>query len=120
MSALFGPIAPVLAGDEAKQPVGTAFTYQGRLRQGLAPANGVFDLRFRLFSVSAGGKQISREVFIPGAQIEDGFFSVDLDFGPVYGGTKQWLEVQVNATTLFPRQALMPTPTALFALWSSP
>jgi hypothetical protein len=59
---------------------------------------------------------IGGEVEIPATQINDGFFSFDLDFGSVYADGKRWLEVVVDGTTLSPRQAIMPTPVALYAL----
>src|SRR6266436_5517674 len=34
---------------------GTAFTYQGQLKDGAASANGSYDLTFSLFGVSTGG-----------------------------------------------------------------
>jgi len=42
------------------QPVGTAFTYQGRLVDGAGPANGTYDLQFTLFdAVTAGAQMLS-------------------------------------------------------------
>ncbi len=37
-------------------PLGTAFTYQGRLHQSGQPAAGSYDLRFSLFDAESGGK----------------------------------------------------------------
>jgi hypothetical protein len=100
----------------ADSPHTSAFTYQGRLRQGGQAAKGVFNLKFRLYDQAVGGNQIGSEIEVPNAQIDDGFFSVDLDFGSVYAEGKRHIEVQVNDTTLAPRQAIMPTPVALYAL----
>ncbi|MFM7808266.1 MAG: hypothetical protein ACKPEA_10125, partial [Planctomycetota bacterium] len=97
-------------------PIGNAFTYQGRLRQAGQPAQGTFDLTFRLYSQASGGLPIAAAISMPGSTISDGFFSVELDFGNVFGPDRRWLEVEVNGTTLSPRQALMPAPTALYAL----
>ena len=36
---------------------GTAFTYQGRLNDGGAPANGSYDLQFILYNAGVGGSQ---------------------------------------------------------------
>ncbi|MFM7810072.1 MAG: collagen-like protein, partial [Planctomycetota bacterium] len=116
-AATFLPAAPALALD---MPIGTAFTYQGRLRQGTQPAQGTFDLKFRLFDSATGGNQIGSELSFPGSDIDEGFFTVDLDFGSVHSGTMRWLEVQINDTVLAPRQALRPTPTALYALNGNP
>src|SRR6185369_16358988 len=35
----------------------TSFTYQGRLSDGGLPANGVYDLQFKLFDAASGGAQ---------------------------------------------------------------
>ena len=49
------PATPALALDT---PIGTAFTYQGRLKQGSQPAQGTFDLKFRLYDSATNGSQI--------------------------------------------------------------
>ena len=36
-------------------PLGTAFTYQGQLKSDGSPANGLHDMRFRLFDAAVGG-----------------------------------------------------------------
>ena len=51
-------LAGLLAGPLAAQPLGTAFTYQGRLQDGGAPANGPYDFRFMLFDGPAAGSQV--------------------------------------------------------------
>ena len=111
---ILAPVLPAYAGDSA--PVGTAFAYQGLLRQNGQAVNGPFNLKFRLYNLPVQGAQLGPEVMATGYEIQSGSFSVDLDFGSVFGTTKRWLEVEVNGTTLTPRQAIMPTPTALFAL----
>src|SRR5207247_1088441 len=40
-------------------PLGTAFTYQGRLNVSSVPANGSYDFIFTLYTNSATGSQIS-------------------------------------------------------------
>ena len=40
------------------QPVGTAFTYQGRLTDAGNPANGSYDLQLALFDAASGGAQV--------------------------------------------------------------
>lgn len=37
---------------------GNAFNFQGRLNEGANPANGAYDLQFRLYDAIAGGTQI--------------------------------------------------------------
>ncbi len=97
-------------------PVGTTFTYQGRLTHQGEPVNGAVTLRFRIFPQEAGGSHLG-ELVAPGFIIgDDGRFTIDLDFGQgVFDGEPRWLEVQVNDTTLSPRQPFMAAPYAMVA-----
>src|SRR5262245_13735654 len=104
------------------QPLGTAFTYQGRLSDGGSPADGTYDLRFVLFDSGAGGTQQGPTVTRDDVTVTGGLFTVALDFGTVFSGSKRWLEVAVRpgASTgayviLGPRQELTPSPGAVFA-----
>lgn len=98
------------------QPVGTTFTYQGRLMQEGEPANGEVDLAFRLYGSQAGSDQIGPELTAVGTEVQDGHFTIDLDFGTsVFTGEDRWLEIEVNDTVLSPRQPIMPTPYAMVA-----
>jgi hypothetical protein len=101
----------------------TAFTYQGRLTDGGAPAAGSYDLRFVLYNAEAGGSQVGERLVLTGVTVEDGVFTVLLDFGAgVFDGTARWIEVAVrqagagNLTVLTPRQPVTPAPYAQFAL----
>src|SRR5574342_355196 len=55
----------VAAGAQGPQPaspraaLGTAFTYQGRVRQNDMPVSGSVTLTFRLYDVSAGGSPLA-------------------------------------------------------------
>ena len=42
----------------AQTPVGTAFTYQGRLADGGSPAHGDYDFKFSLYDDLTGGSQV--------------------------------------------------------------
>jgi len=98
------------------QPVGTAFTYQGQLNNGVSPANGSFNMVFKLFSVSSGGTQLASQT-LPGVSVTDGLFTVQLNFGAgVFDGNKRWLDVTVNGSPLVPRQELTAVPYAHYAL----
>jgi hypothetical protein len=121
-----GGLAAILflacAGLAAAQPVGTAFTYQGRLDDGGSPANAVYDFQFRLFDAATGGTQVGPIVLQDDVAVSTGLFTVDLDFGPVFPGDKRWLEVGVRPgastgsyTLLSPRQELTPSPHAVFS-----
>jgi hypothetical protein len=50
------------------------FTYQGRLTQNGAPANGNFNLTFQLFDADGAGLQVGSTVNLPGFPVSDGLF----------------------------------------------
>ena len=102
--------------------IGTLFTYQGRLNDNGAPAEGSYDFRFLLFNALDGGIQVGPTLTQDNLSVTQGVFVTTLDFGDLYDGTVLFLEVQVRPgdstagyTTLTPRQALNPTPYALYA-----
>ena len=100
---------------------GTEFTYQGRLTDAAAPADGSFDFEFRLFDVPTGGAPLAT-VQRPGVAVAGGLFTAPLDFGGQFTGAPRYLEVAVQPaggggyTTLLPRQALTATPYAVRSL----
>src|SRR5437879_4865921 len=51
---------------------GSAFTYQGRLNAAGQPANGVYDLRFRLSSDAFGNSYVGSSLLINGQAISNG------------------------------------------------
>jgi hypothetical protein len=111
------------SGSAAQEKVGTGFTYQGFLKDGGSPANGMYDFEFFLFDADGGGNQIGATVTVNDHSVVDGLFTVTLDFGaePFAGGAR-WLEISVRPgastgayTTLVPRQALSPAPYATYA-----
>jgi len=98
---------------------GTAFTYQGRLNDGVSPANGSYDLRFALFDAASAGTQQGNYVTNSATSVSNGLFTVALDFGNQFPGAGRWLEIGVQTngggtfTTLNPRQPLTSTPYAV-------
>jgi hypothetical protein len=56
LPALF--MVQMLTSLASADPLGTAFTYQGHLKDGGSPANGNFDMIFKLFDAAAAGNQI--------------------------------------------------------------
>jgi hypothetical protein len=108
----------------AQTPFGTAFTYQGRLTDAEAPANGSYDLEFKLFDAASGGSQVGSTVTLGSVGVTNGLFTVSLDFGTgVFAGNRRWLEMGVRPggtggafTTLVPRQQLTAGPNTIFAL----
>jgi hypothetical protein len=124
-SALFAAsIAFCTAGAQAA-PVGTAFTYQGSLRDGGDPAQGTFDLEFTLFEDAAGGSPVLPAVVVEDVAVELGLFTVSLDFGAgAFRGDARWLAIGVRPgasagvfTAISGRQELRPAPNALAAPW---
>jgi hypothetical protein len=111
----------------AAAPLGTGFTYQGRLTDGGLPANGSYDLRVLLFDAESGGAQVGTTVTQASVAVAAGVFSTVLDFGAgVFDGSARWLEIGVRPagggayTTLTPRQPLTAAPYALFAATGNP
>lgn len=104
-------------------PLGTAFTYQGRLADGSTPANGLYDLRFTLFDAATAGSAVGTPSVVTtnATPVSNGVFSVSLDFGSAFAGQARWLgiEVKTNLAATFnllsPRTELTPTPNALYA-----
>lgn len=106
-------------------PLGTGFTYQGQLKENGVPANGLYDLRFRLYDAVAGGAQVGATLCANDVSVTNGLFSVPLDFGNEFNGDQRFLEVELRVDTgldcanpagfviLAPRQALSATPYAL-------
>ena len=103
------------------QAQSTAFTYQGRLDDGGYPASGIYDLRFALFAAPNAGVQQGVTFTQTATAVSNGLFTVTLDFGNQFPGADRWLEIAVRTngggafSTLAPRQALTPTPYAVFA-----
>lgn len=106
----------------------TVFTYQGRLTDGGAPANGSYDLQFTLWDSAVGGTQQPQAspaaLTKPAVAVTGGVFSVLLDFGvSAFPGADRFLEVGVRPagsaaafTILAPRQQISSTPYAIRTL----
>lgn len=103
----------------------SAFTYQGKLSDAGAPANGPYDLTFKLFDLLSGGTQIGSNVVRDDVMVTDGIFNVTLDFGPspFLSNTANYLEVSVRPgastgsfTPLAPRQAITSSPYSIQTL----
>lgn len=93
------------------------FTYQGYLKQSGAPVNGAQTLTFRLYPVATGGTAL-RTVGPVSVSVQNGLFTVELDFGNVWDGSDRYLEVQVGATVLSPRVKITRTPYAIRASYA--
>jgi hypothetical protein len=109
-------IAPLAAATPPDQ-----INYQGVLRDGAGnPANGSFEMVFRLYDQQVGGTLVLsdfHDLAAGGAPVNvaNGLFSVEIGSGGIVPGTfstlstafgalgSLWLEIQVNAETLAPR-----------------
>ena len=95
------------------------FSYQGFVTDNNAPANGSYDLEFRVFSALTGGAPLATETR-PAVAVVNGVFSVTLDFG-VFPNTDRYIEIGVRPsgggafTTLSPRSKVMAAPHSTFA-----
>lgn len=95
------------------------FTYQGRLQQAGAPANGNFDLAFALYDQPSGGSQVGVTVNEADFPVVDGIFDVSLSFPGAFTGIQLYLQVSVEGTPLLPRQAVATAPVAQYSLSGS-
>lgn len=108
----------------------TAFTYQGRLTQDGQPANGSFDMTFRLRD-PFNNNNIVTEFCRAGVSADNGLFTTALDLGPITRDLSYTIEVLVRPSTglpctdqtgftpLAPQQFLSRTPLANHALSAS-
>src|SRR5215831_9500802 len=80
--------ASVIAPALALTPLGTAFTYQGQLKNNGSPASGAFTMTFALFDAATAGAQVGPTLVCDGSAgnpppvtVSGGVFTVTLDFG---------------------------------------
>lgn len=104
-----------------------AFTYQGRLVDGGALANGNYELTLRLFNAATAGTQVGSSVVLAPVGVTNGLFTVELDFGnSAFDGSARWLELSARTNgataapeTLLPRQPIHAVPYAIRAFAGS-
>ena len=114
-----------LAGSGSLIPAGGSptetFTYQGRLTDGGAPANGIYDLRFSVFDQETSGTQYGSTSEYPDQTVTDGVFSINVSVGvlqDIFNGGPRWLQVEVRpgastgSYTVMARQPIAPAPYA--------
>ena len=103
--------------------VGTTFTYQGFLENGIGPVTDTCDFRFGLWDAPAGGNQKGASPqTVNLVAVENGVFTTPIDFGPgATDGTARWLAIEVQCpsdaglTMLTPRVELTPAPYSIRA-----
>jgi hypothetical protein len=101
----------------------TAFNFQGRLKDGANPANGNYEMQFKLYDALVGGTQIGATLARPNVVIINGIFTAQLDFGAsVFDGSARFVEIGVRPAgntnpynVLSPRQPILATPYAIQA-----
>jgi hypothetical protein len=100
----------------------TRFTYQGQLTDSGSP-QATYQMRFRLFDALASGSQIGSTIENAAVAVDDGIFTVSLDFGAnVFSGADRFLEIAVRRnggegyTVLSPRQQIASSPYAIRTL----
>jgi trimeric autotransporter adhesin len=115
---LFACLAGTLS---AAVPLGTAFTYTGRLNDGGTLTTGLYDFKLSLYDAESGPIQIGSTLNKTDVGVTNGLFMVALDFGAgIFAGNARWLEIEVKTngaadfTLLSPRQELTPAPYALY------
>jgi hypothetical protein len=105
---------------------GTVFTYQGFLKVSGNPANANYDFQFSLWTAASGGLLVGATLTVPNVPVQNGLFTVSLDFGSVWDGSDRYLQIAVRPagsgsyTTLSPRVKINPTPYAIRAGVASP
>ncbi|MDW8325686.1 MAG: hypothetical protein RMK99_03885 [Anaerolineales bacterium] len=118
ISVVNGVIQTSRAQSLPQATVGSAFTYQGRLDDNGAPANGAYDFQFALFDAVTGGTQVGSTTTLNNVAVVNGIFTVQLDFGNPFWQQQTYLEVRVRKsgdpafTTLTPRQPVSAAPVA--------
>lgn len=106
----------------AAVPQGTAFSYQGVLRQDGMPLDGDVDLEIALFDAVTGGVQVGPTLRFTAATgnpatVINGVFNLVLDFGATaFNGPtadQRFLAIAVNGVALAPRTPIQNSPYAL-------
>jgi hypothetical protein len=107
----------------AQTPLGTAFTYQGQLKENGVPVNSTSaSFRCALYDAETAGNQIGSSVDVGHVTVSNGLFTIPLDFGSsAFNGNARWLNISVYKNgigwvALAPRQKLTAAPYALHAL----
>lgn len=89
-------------------PLGTAFTYQGRVKLSGTPLNATVDFQFSLWddpgsgSPPTGGTQLGATQAVSNVTITGGLFTVQLNAGgefdpTAFNGEARWLQIAVRS-----------------------
>ncbi len=93
-----------LAVTVAAAPLGTGFSYQGKLTDSEGrPLSGPYSMNFRLFDAETGGTQVGNIFVVEDVNLVGGLFTVQLDFGAeAFSGQRRWLEIRLGKLILSP------------------
>ncbi len=117
---------PLVAPVQAQETTASApISYQGRLTDGGAPAQGSHDFDFRLVDAATGGGTVGDPILVT-LTVQQGVFTTSLAFpATAFNGAPRWIEVRVRKTPaagaeasqyyVLERQPLLPTPYAIRA-----
>ncbi len=124
LSIALSAICLLLAGQMTAQT--PSFTFQGRLSDNSAAANGTYQMQFSLYDALSGGAQLGTTITNNTVTVTNGVFTVQLDFSPATPfatGADRFLEIAVRKaadppgfTTLTPRQQLTSSPYSIRTL----
>lgn len=101
---------------------GSSFTFQGKLNENNAAANGIYEMQFRLLDSNAN--QVGTTFTANNVAVNGGVFTARITFGILaFDGNPRFLEVSVRPagstaafTVLNPPQSVLSTPYALRSL----
>jgi hypothetical protein len=124
LAAITAQAGPFIGPTEPQTPLGTGFTYQGRLLYDGSVVSDTCDFAFSLWDAKTFGVQsgITQTV---SAEVTDGYFTVDLNGGGQFGadaftGDRRWLQIAVQCSddldyAALGRQELTAAPYAHYA-----
>jgi len=119
LAAALPALAPAAAHAQAPQAVGTGITYQGKLQQNGVPANGLFDIEFKIYNHPTLGSVIATAT-LNSVSVVNGLFTRELNFGTAFDGSARWISIAVRPsgsgqsfTLMNGRQELTPAPYAV-------
>ncbi|MDB6121738.1 MAG: hypothetical protein JWQ71_731 [Pedosphaera sp.] len=103
---------------------GTAFTYQGQLKNNGLAASGTFDLQFTVYDAGTNGSVVGVPVTNAATTVSNGLFTAQLDFGAgIFDGNARWLQIGIRTNgysgafaLLTPLQPVTSSPYAIQAV----
>lgn len=98
---VLNPATVSASGDDSlgAPPINTKFNYQGEVIYNGAPANGVFDVRFKLYNAVTGGVELIADDQT--ITIADGLLNAEIDFGDAsFNSQPLWLEILIEQPTI--------------------